>query len=138
MKIGKNQILALIIVGSLMGLIQILDIYTLSNNNTLISEKEIINLPKSAEPHGPIMIDGNAELDAFCAGNGTLGTSWATAHVIKDYDIDAGEIGGAIVLRNIDRYLVIQNCTAVNSGTLVWDLDAGIELDNCANVNITM
>ena len=49
--------------------------------------------PVAAEVHSPISINGDAELTAFCAGNDTDGLSWATAHMIKDYEINAGGSG---------------------------------------------
>ena len=41
-------------------------------------------------PHDSIEIHGDAELDAFCAGNGTDGLTWSTAHRIENYSISMG------------------------------------------------
>jgi parallel beta-helix repeat protein len=90
--------------------------------------------PLGAEVHSTILIVGNAELAAFCAGNGTDGSSWAAAHVIKDYEIDAEASGCAIEIRDTTLFVIIQNCTVTNSED---DNDAGIFLDNCTNVKIT-
>ena len=56
--------------------------------------------------HAPISINGNVALDAFCAGNGTDGLSWATAYVIKDYAIN-GNGGDCIDIASTNQYLII-------------------------------
>jgi len=106
--------------------------------NMLQTEKIGENLlisPLTAEVHDPIFIVGNTELIAFCADNGKDGLSWATAYVIKDYEIDAGASGSVIEISDTTLYLIIQNCTVTNSGSA--GIDAGISLDNCMNVKIT-
>ncbi len=85
--------------------------------------------------HAPIFIDGDAALDAFCAGNGTTGLTPATAHVIHDYEIDAAGSGSAIHIQNTTRHLLIQRCMATGAGT--GGTDAGILLINCTRVTIT-
>jgi parallel beta-helix repeat protein len=89
----------------------------------------------ASSAHAPILIDGNAALDAFCLGNGTTGLTPATAHVIHDYDVNASYSGSGIVIQNTTRYLVIRNCTATGSGSVTTN--AGFKLVNCTNVNIT-
>jgi len=66
-----------------------------------------------------ILIDGNAALDAYCAGNGTDGLTPATAHVIRDLVLNASTIanGSGIVIQNTTRYLVIRNCTVIEAHT---------------------
>nr|MDO8113973.1 PKD domain-containing protein [Candidatus Sigynarchaeota archaeon] len=85
--------------------------------------------------HGPIAIVGNAALDAFCAGNGTTGASWATAHVIKNMEIDASSGNSGMSITDVNRFLVIQNCTVFNAGPA--GVGAGILLVNCTDTNIT-
>ncbi len=105
--------------------------------NMLQTEKIGENLlisPLTAEVHDPIFIVGNTELIAFCADNGKDGLSWATAYVIKDYEIDAEASGCAIEISDTTLFLIIQNCTVTNSEA---DNDAGIYLNNCTNVKIT-
>lgn len=85
--------------------------------------------------HGPIVIDGNSQLDTFCATNGTNGLGWSTAHVIKDYVIDATGLASGIVIRNTTRYLIIKNITVTNA--LTHPNDCGIMLFNVTHVNIT-
>jgi parallel beta-helix repeat protein len=91
--------------------------------------------PKTSVVHGPISITGNAQLDAFCAGNGTDGLSWGTAHVIEDLEI---EISGAwvhgIEIINTNRFLIIRNCSILTSGGMVED--SGIKLSSCNNIRI--
>jgi nitrous oxidase accessory protein len=88
----------------------------------------------ASSPHVPILIDGDAALDAFCTGNASDGLTLATAHVIRDYAVNAIGSGSAIAIQNTKRYLVIENCTATGSGGTA--ADAGIKLANCTNVNI--
>nr|MDO8114033.1 NosD domain-containing protein [Candidatus Sigynarchaeota archaeon] len=87
----------------------------------------------TSSPHAKIFIDGNAALDAFCAGNGTNGLNPLTAHVIHNYDVNASFTGSAIVIQNTTRYLTINTCTATGSGTA--GTDAGFKLVNCTNVS---
>ncbi|MHA1717403.1 MAG: PKD domain-containing protein [Promethearchaeota archaeon] len=88
----------------------------------------------SSVSHSPIFINGDSELDAFCAGNGTDGLTPATAHVIENYEIDGSGLDTPIHIRSTTRYLIIRNCTLSNSGTGVFD--AGIRLYHCQNVKI--
>ena len=88
--------------------------------------------PSSAADHASIYIDGNAALDAFCAGNGTDGTE-GNPHIIEGYTIDGG-IGTAIEILNTDLYLIIQDCTI--QGMTGTD-SIGIHLYLSQNVTIT-
>lgn len=78
-------------------------------------------------PHAPIFLNGNNDVDNFCAGNGTDGLSWATAYVIKFYDVDASNTGSCIEINSTDRYIIIQNCSLINSG--LASQDSGILLN---------
>lgn len=112
-------------------------IYPIYRNVTdLENEKKNLDFlkPFSAEIHSKIYIDGNSALDAFCSGDGTDGLSWASAHVIEDYEIDAEFSGSGIEIRYTDAYLIIDNCTVVNSGTI--EGDAGISIWSCSNIKV--
>lgn len=80
-------------------------------------------------------ISGDAELDAFCAGNSTTGLDWENAHVIKDYEIYLYGNGGGdcFSLTNTSRYVIFQNLTLTTSNA---NYDSGIYLENCSNVRI--
>lgn len=97
----------------------------------------IKSTPKTSAAHSIIDISGNTELDAFCAGNGTDGLSWATAHVIEDYEIDG--MGGAfcIQISTTTRFLIIRNCEVYNLTFDDMRWTAGIDIDFCQNVRIT-
>ena len=90
--------------------------------------------PNSASVHSPIYITGNDELNAFCSGNRTTGSSWETAHVIENFEIDGGGFGQGIAISSTDLYLIIRNITTLNMGINSWE--AGISLSNSKNVKI--
>ena len=97
--------------------------------NNLENVEKFQNQPKISASHSPITIIGDSELDAFCAGNGTTGTSWETAHVIENYEISSsGDFG--IYLANTTRFLIIQNCIINLSSS------NGMNLENCTNIKI--
>ncbi len=88
-----------------------------------------------SEFHLPFLIDGNTQMDSFFAGNFSQdGLSWGTACVLEDLEVNANSVGSAIRIWNTTRYLVINNCSVINS---LGQHEAGIELNNCTNVNIT-
>ncbi len=77
--------------------------------------------------HSNISLNGNAEVDAFFAGNGTDGLSWDTAYVIEGWNITVETsqfIGNAINLQNSDRYIIIQDCyvggSSINHNTNIY------------------
>lgn len=127
----KNLVLILLFIISFIGLFPLFQEEMQKTENM---RENLILLPKSAEFHSTIFIDSNTELALFCSGNGTDGSSWADAYVIKDYEIDASDSGNVIEIRNTDLFLIIQNCTVTNSGSKY--INAGIYLDNCSNVKI--
>ncbi len=100
-----------------------------------------VSIPKASTTHSPISIDGNAALDTFCAGKGTDGLSWDTAHVIEDLEIDAEGVGSGIDIRNTNRFLIIRRCTIINSGNVfvlyTESGDSGIFLGSVKNAKIT-
>jgi len=99
-----------------------------------IGEK-YFSFPVAATEHGKIYISSNDALDTFCSGMGTDGLSWDTAHVIENYEIDAGGVYSGIWLVNTDRFLIIRNITAINSGYSTYE--GGITLITVKNVKIT-
>ncbi len=86
----------------------------------------------------PLNIDGNSALDAFCAGNGTDGLSWETAHVIENITIHRSEM--CINFQNLSNFLIIRNCTLrsyYNSCISVTRTSyIGIMLRNCTRIKI--
>ncbi|MFX0102889.1 MAG: right-handed parallel beta-helix repeat-containing protein [Candidatus Hodarchaeota archaeon] len=62
--------------------------------------------------HSPIYILGDTNLDNFCSGNGTNGSSWEYAHVIRDYEFNITSSYG-IYIELTTRYLKIINCSFV-------------------------
>ncbi len=88
---------------------------------------EIQILPKISTSHSQIAIIGDLELDAFCEGNGTSGSSWETAHVIENYEIGT-VTGNGISLTDTTRFLIIQDCIINQSSSV------GIRLQNCTNI----
>ncbi|MFX0103567.1 MAG: right-handed parallel beta-helix repeat-containing protein, partial [Candidatus Hodarchaeota archaeon] len=83
--------------------------------------------------HPKISITGDSALLAFPNKTGGGGSSWADAIIIEDLVIDANNSGSCIYLKDTTYYVVIQNCTVINSGSGA----AGIYLYNAINVNIT-
>ena len=135
--------ITLIILGICIILISNIETHASYNNP---AQNQEINIEIKAaillNPHEPIRIDGNVELDAFCAGNGTDGLSWETAFKIENYSITSGKDSG-ISIKNTDRFLIIKNCSIENfdsywatpNGTYY---EKGIEIKECSNVKITM
>jgi parallel beta-helix repeat protein len=81
----------------------------------------------------PIYLDGNNAVDSFCEGNGTSGNS-THPHIIEDFRINSGTLVSGIELRNINKSLIIRNCTCISS-KLSSD-SGGIVLYNCSNILI--
>jgi parallel beta-helix repeat protein len=90
-------------------------------------------------PHDPIVIDGNTEMEAYFAGNGTDGLSWETAFHITNLIITGS--GSGIHIQNTDKYIVISNSTIEDfqgdwgsSDETRWD--KGINIQNSKNIKI--
>ncbi|MBN2151147.1 MAG: right-handed parallel beta-helix repeat-containing protein [Candidatus Lokiarchaeota archaeon] len=88
--------------------------------------------------HGTINITGNAGMDAFCGngGNGTDGLSPATAHRISDFKVSADGGDYCIKIKDVDRYVIIENCTFITAYFDEWT-SAGVKLENCTNIRLT-
>ena len=83
--------------------------------------------------HASIEIDGNAELDAFCDGNGTSGNV-THPHIIENIEIKSDGAQNGFKLSNTDRYLIIRN---VNISEFFQTSDSrGLYLINCEYVTI--
>nr|MDO8087054.1 NosD domain-containing protein [Candidatus Sigynarchaeum springense] len=87
----------------------------------------------AAGVHDPVSIDENAAMDAFFAGNGTNGSSWLSAYVLLQLEIDASGSTAGIELKNTNRFIIIQSCTVRDAGAG----GDGIRLVNCTNVKIS-
>jgi parallel beta-helix repeat protein len=81
----------------------------------------------------PIYIDGNAQLAAFCTGNGT-GTPGSPYTITYAEITSAGASGAALYINNTSDYIVIENCTV--QGANGAD-EVGIIINNCDHVVIT-
>jgi len=83
--------------------------------------------------HPSINIDGNDELDAFCAGNGTFGNT-THPHRIENFEILSDGPQNGLKLANTDRYLIIQN---VNITQFFQSTTSrGIYIINCTHITI--
>ena len=104
------------------------DEITLDNENVRLSK---ISGPIYIDDDNPSFNWSIAKDAGICTGNGT----YSDPYVIEDLIIDAENSGSGIEIRNTDRYLIIKNCTIINSGPS-WPT-AGIKLGNVKNINIT-
>ncbi len=93
-----------------------------------------LNVPDSAAD-SPISLVGNDALDQYCAGNGTDGLSWDTAHIIgnKSIEINSEDVEG-ISLTSISRFLRLINCTVVSNN--LEESRYGLFLDRCSNIYV--
>ena len=75
---------------------------------TLIFHSSVsgVNASPVVDYHSSIIIDGNAELDTFCAGNGTSGNE-TSPHRIEDFEIAWDGPQNGFILINIDRHMLI-------------------------------
>ncbi|MFX1418773.1 MAG: right-handed parallel beta-helix repeat-containing protein, partial [Promethearchaeota archaeon] len=93
-----------------------------------------LNLPPNVSQVIDIEIDGNAQLEAFCASNQSDGNSWATAFLIQNYTFESGS--RAIWILHTDKYLIIRNCSfqSYTDGILLQLCD-NIKIINCSFYN---
>jgi len=111
------------------------------NNNleiksTINSKSNIFNNPTIAGNHIPILIDGNGELATFVFDEGLSGdgTTYETSYIIENFTIDTSPEYG-IEIRNTDAYVIIRNCTVLNTGTTNEEY-SGIYIRSCSNITI--
>jgi len=84
-----------------------------------------------------VYIDGNEDLSYLKAqGNITGEGTEENPYILEDLVIDMDFSGAAIDVRNTDKYLIIDNCTILNSGVLNDDGDVGINIGSCSNIKI--
>ncbi len=102
--------------------------YFLNNENTFFPHS-------SSGTHNPLELNGNDEVDAFFALNGTTGLSSANAHTIDGFGVDTCETGYGIKIINSNRFITIKN-SAFMSGILNVKNGTGILLKNCGNITI--
>ncbi len=107
--------------------------YELFGSSFSVDTRPVYNVTGS---HGTIRITSNAAMDAFCSGNGTNGSSWATAHHIRNYKISAGGGDYCIQLQNVDRYVIIEKCVLITAYLDQWG-SAGVKVEGCKNVRVT-
>ncbi|MHA1585052.1 MAG: right-handed parallel beta-helix repeat-containing protein [Promethearchaeota archaeon] len=108
-------------------------------------------------PHNSIEIQGDAELDAFCSGNGTNGQTWASAYRIENFSISMGivQTGFGLLLNGTTRKVIIRNMSfdslrnyipaiyLFNSenirieDVMFSSFEYGIQVQNSNSVNIT-
>ncbi|NMC05454.1 MAG: PKD domain-containing protein, partial [Candidatus Lokiarchaeota archaeon] len=83
----------------------------------------------------PVRLTSNSQVDAYFSGNGTDGLSFATAHRLQDLKIAAGGGDYCIQLENVDRHVIIENCTLITA-YLYASSSAAIKLQNCSNIMV--
>lgn len=80
----------------------------------------------TATSSGPITIDGNAAMASYAsahslAGDGTYGNSY----VIDGLNINANQADNGIVIKNVDVFVVIQNCVVNNTHNANYNIGSG-------------
>ncbi len=105
-----------------------------NTNKGIITEHNDLSIPNDQLPaNNPIIgLYSNAEMDTFFAGNGTLGTSWADAYVLKDRVFDGGPDRTCIEFKDTSKYVIIDNCTFMNAKEGQY----GVLLNNANNTLI--
>ncbi|MFW9820122.1 MAG: nitrous oxide reductase family maturation protein NosD, partial [Candidatus Thorarchaeota archaeon] len=92
-----------------------------------------------SEAHTKIEIIGNsgwanAKVVGLCSGNGTF----SNPYIIQDFEIDGGDSGTCIFIKDSDVYFRIENCTLYNTGGVLnlGEKYAGIRLTNVSNAEL--
>jgi parallel beta-helix repeat protein len=101
--------------------------------SVLISFSPKIQAASIQTYHPSIIIIGNDALDDFCAGNGTSGNI-THPHVIKDIEITYDGVQYGIEIKNVDKYLVMDNVNV--SEYFQSTLSTGIYLENVSHLTI--
>ena len=82
----------------------------------------------------PLLLDGDAALDALFADDPTDGLTPGTAHVLSSLHIPAEGRASAIELRNTTRHLVVRGCRLEGPGS--GSAGHGVLLQNCTNITV--
>nr|MDO8085646.1 right-handed parallel beta-helix repeat-containing protein [Candidatus Sigynarchaeum springense] len=90
----------------------------------------LVSKVHASSPHAPISIQYDSGLAAFPNKTGTGDPG--TPYVIQDLEIDCGYSGSGIVIEDTRKYLVIKNCTVLNSGST----ECGVGFTNCTNIRV--
>jgi len=96
-----------------------------------IEAKRESGFPNASLVHSIIDIDGLSEFEAFADKTG-MGTQTAP-YVIQNFEIDAGGTSAGISIQNVDKYIIIRNCTVINPQT---EPSAGILIKHGKNIQI--
>ncbi len=106
---------------------------------TLFEKEDFTYSPSYAGAlNDPISINSNEDLNnlklqGIITGEGTE----ENPYILEDLVIDTDFSGPAILIENTDAYLILSNCTVINSGTNLDDaVDAGITIASCSNIKI--
>ncbi len=90
-----------------------------------------------AAPHGPILIEGDAELELMADTEDWAGSGSAVdPFIIENYTIDAENEPNGIGVRNISHHIVIRNCVVHNTSDDVSIPSGGINLTSVENATI--
>ncbi len=97
------------------------------NNDTTENKTEINKIIQTSDIINPIFIDGNSDLAAHpnVTGNGLIGDPY----IIENFSFVGSGEDSAILIRDIDRPLIIRNC-------LIKGYNYGIYLQSTANIEL--
>jgi parallel beta-helix repeat protein len=94
-----------------------------------------MKLPKSSTSHSPIILIGDAEVDAFFSGNATDGLTWQSAYILDSLEFN--DVGynyyNDIKLVDTTRYIKISNCVFLYSTTeeILFENVTHVNISNC-------
>ncbi|MBN1215623.1 MAG: right-handed parallel beta-helix repeat-containing protein [Candidatus Lokiarchaeota archaeon] len=97
------------------------------NNDTTENKTEINEIIQTSDVINPIFIDGNGDLATHpnVTGNGLIGDPY----IIENFSFVGSGEDSAILIRDIDRPLIIRNC-------LIKGYNYGIYLQSTANIEL--
>jgi parallel beta-helix repeat protein len=110
---GKKSLWSAFSLVLLLGILINLQQTGILSNNTA---KGIENVPINANLHSPILLIGNAQVDAFFASNGTAGNA-TDPYILENWQFSVAGFASAIDIRDSTRHIIIQNCTFTAAGT---------------------
>ncbi len=137
--ITKRILLSIFIVGMIFSM----DLSGLQQNQTETTNfegREIKIRSAAIGNHNPIYLGNNTAADLFFAGNGTLGTP-ESPHILKDLIINSTVNYGKIIeFVDINRSIIIQNCTIDGLNTnntygIYFTNNKNIIVKNCTIIN---